>query len=980
MIFDWDGTAVPDRRGDASNVRELIEEGCGLGLHLGIVSGTHIGNVDGRLRARPQGPGSLHLLLNRGSEVYSVAADGPRLLWRRTATPAEDTALSRTAECVRARLRERGLMAQVVVDRLNRRKINLIPEPEWAEPPKARIGELLAAVEVRLRACGIDGLHEVVDIAAATAREEGLTQARVTTDAKYVEIGLTDKADSSRWFFAELWRRGIGPALVLVAGDEMGPIGGVPGSDSRLLAVAAAERAAKVSVGIEPGGVPAGVHLLGGGSDRLAGLLAMQLARRRRRAVPALDRDPAWSLRISGVDRTLERVHETLLTIADGQIGTKGTPLGRHPATTPLVLASGVYAGEGVDSELTRCPAWNELDFDLGAGAVERTLDLHTGMLRCELNTDQGGIEAMLFSSLARPGTTALRAAGPRALLEGGEPLPLPADRAWRRGHAGKRGWLQARFGRGGVAIAAGERVGGGQTTATLDRTSVYCANAERVPAPDEALARLDEGEAAGFERLLAEHRAAWAERWEDADVRVEGDNRLQLAIRFALFHLMASAGDGPEAAIGARGLSGTAYKGHVFWDACVFVLPFLAATHPESARAMLEYRAKRLPAALAIARRAGRRGARFPWESAASGEDVTPGSALSRAGGRLPVRTGELAEHIVADVAWGVRCYVDWSGDLAFLQAEGGRLVAETARYWASRVERDQRGRAHIRNVMGPDEYHPHVDDNAFTNVMARWNLRYAARLPEGAPAAPSAPERADWLAIAEALVDGLDPETGVYEQFAGFSELEPLVIAELAPRRPIAADLLLGRSRVESAQIVKQADALMLHQLVPEEVAPGSLTPNLAFYEPRTAHGSSLSPGIHAALLARAGRLEDACEALDLTARIDLDDVSETTAGGLHLAAMGSVWQAVALGFAGLRPRGDALEIAPNLPPRWPALGLRIRFRGTRLRLEIRHDQIEVDPDAPLKIILPERASRTVGPAGATIEYDRREASGAR
>ena len=153
---------------------------------------------------------------------------------------------------------------------------------------------------------------------------------------------------------------------------------------------------------------------------------------------------------------------------------------------------------------------------------------------------------------------------------------------------------------------------------------------------------------------------------------------------------------------------------------------------------------------------------------------------------------------------------------------------------------------------MIGPDEYHEPVDDNAFTNVMARWNLRRAARLDGVAP-----DERATWLRLADSLVDGYDPETGIYEQFAGFFDLEPLRIADLAPRRPISADLLLGSERVDGAQVVKQADVLMLHHLVPDEVATGSLAPNLEFYEPRTAHGSSLSPAIHAALFARAGLL---------------------------------------------------------------------------------------------------------------------------
>ncbi len=146
----------------------------------------------------------------------------------------------------------------------------------------------------------------------------------------------------------------------------------------------------------------------------------------------------------------------------------------------------------------------------------------------------------------------------------------------------------------------------------------------------------------------------------------------MQLAIRLAMFHLMASVADSGEAAVGARGLTGTGYRGHVFWDADVFVLPFLAATHPPAARAMLEYRVRRLPAAMDAAKALGRAGARFPWESARTGRDVTPTSARDRQGRIVPIRTGRLEEHIVADVAWAACCYVDWSGDEEFAQRAG--------------------------------------------------------------------------------------------------------------------------------------------------------------------------------------------------------------------------------------------------------------------------------------------------------------------
>jgi hypothetical protein len=356
VVFDWDGTAVPGRASDATRLRRLVETACAEGLEVAVVSGTHVGNVDGQLVARPPGPGALTLLLNRGSEVYRVGPAGPALVVRRTATADEDGALSRAARLTVERLAERGLRARIVSSRLNRRKIDLIPEPRWEDPPKARIDALLAAVHERLAATGIAGLVEAVAIARQAAADAGLPDPRVTSDAKHVEIGLTDKGDSSRWLMRELWRRGIAPGQVLIAGDEMGPLGGLPGSDSKLLEGAAA-RATALSVGVEPAGVPAGVIALGGGPEAFAAVLADQIARRRRRELPAADPGRAWALQVDGVDPLLERVHESLLTLSDGLLGTRGSVLVAHPAGTPSVLFAGVYTGS--ESTLLPAPRWN---------------------------------------------------------------------------------------------------------------------------------------------------------------------------------------------------------------------------------------------------------------------------------------------------------------------------------------------------------------------------------------------------------------------------------------------------------------------------------------------------------------------------------------------------------------------------------------------------------------------------------------------
>lgn len=952
-MFDWDGTAVPDRRADAVRVRQLVEQASASGLELAVVSGTHLGNVDGQLAARPVGPGGVVLALNRGSEVFRVDRDGPRLVSRRVGTEEEDAALSRAARLTVQRLAARGLVARVVSERLNRRKIDLIPEPEWGDPSKARIADLLEAVEQRLHAGGIAGLPEAVEIARAAGAEAGLRDPRVTSDAKHVELGLTDKSDSARWIMGDLWRCGIGPDQVLIVGDELGPLGGLLGSDSRLL-VDEASGATAVSVGVEPGGVPPNVTWLGGGPDAFVAVLEDQIARRVRGELPIVSRDPAWTLTIEAAEPLLERVHETLLTLADGRLGTRGSVLAEQAGGDPAVLMSGVYTRSGSETHLLAAPRWNTIALDGAPGApVGRVLDLHAGVQRQVLECSGDRLDALLLSSLARPASTALRATACRASFHLARPLEPPPGASCEEGESGRIAWMRVCGRPGSIVAAAHDQVHGSAEYRVLDRIAGYEGVPRGVVDQSAALDRVREAVELGFDRLLDEHRRMWASRWEDADVRIGGDPKLQLAVRFAIFHLLGCAAEDGEAAVGARGLSGTAYRGHVFWDSDVYVLPFLAATLPRAARAMLEYRVRRLPAAMRVARSEKRDGARFPWESASSGQDVTPKHMRDHRGEVVPVLTGLLEEHIVADVAWAAACYIDWTGDQAFAAGPGRELIVQTARWWASRIEPDEHGRGHIRGVIGPDEYHERVDDNAYTNVMARWNLRRAAEIGAGAV---DERERHRWLELADAIVDGYDPATGIYEQFAGFHALEPLLIAQIAPQRPVSAEILLGHERTRHAQVVKQADVLMLHYLVPGEVAAGSLTPNLDFYEPRTAHGSTLSPGVHATLLARAGRLEPALEMLRLAAHIDLDDIGHVAAGGLHLAAMGGVWRTLALGFAGLRPAGDALAIDPVLATGWELLELRLRFRGSRVRVHVRPGVLEASADPPVTAVTPE------------------------
>jgi trehalose/maltose hydrolase-like predicted phosphorylase len=485
------------------------------------------------------------------------------------------------------------------------------------------------------------------------------------------------------------------------------------------------------------------------------------------------------------------------------------------------------------------------------------------------------------------------------------------------------------------------------------------------IPDWDRLTEKLDDLVAAGFDRLLADHREAWAKRWANARVDIEGCPGDELAARFAVFHLLGSALDEGEVAVGARGLSGPDYAGHVFWDADVFTLPALAAIRPAAARAMLEYRIRRLPAARRAAQELGLAGARIPWESAATGRDVTPREVSGPDGEVIRIRTGELEEHVVADVAWAAQEYASWTGESEFLRGPGADLLLDTARYWASRVTIEGDGRGHVRGVIGPDEYHEDVDDNAYTNVMARWNLLRAADLADDLGIAS---EAARWRQIAGKLVDGWDPSRRLYEQFAGYWSLEPLLVDDVAAP-PFAADVLLGGVRARGSQLIKQADVLMLHHLVPDEVEPDSLRTNLSFYDARTTHGSSLSPAIHAALLARCGEPDRALVPFRIAARLDLDDLTGTTSGGLHLATMGGLWQALAYGFCGLRPGADQLVIDPQLPSDWSALTLNLLFHGVPVRVRAEHERVVVDCTAPLTVRIGAGPPRSCRPPGRTF-----------
>ena len=766
-----------------------------------------------------------------------------------------------------------------------------------------------------------------------------------------------DRAEMMRDLLATLARRGVGPGLLLVVGSEFGAAGGTSGPDAPLL-VPGAARAVVVSVGREVAGTPAGVAPAGGGGRTLLALLDEQIRRHDHQRVPAVDDDPAWIMPEPQTGPLYRRATEALFTLGAWGVATRGSREEAVPGAQPTVLAAGVYDGQGSRQHLLPGPGWTALAVEPAPAADRRVLDLRTGVLeRTELTAAADPLRTVRLASLTVPGVVAMRAeAAADRLPRPGRPLRHPPGGAVAAGREDGMEWARADADcGGGLGAVAAQRTRRDGAVRTVQRMAAYAGRGQRRPDLHAAADALRAAEGLGFGRLLAEHRAAWADRWDAVDVQVRGDPGTQLALRFALFQLWCAIKAHGELAVGARGLSGTGYAGHVFWDADAFVLPAVAAIDPGAAGAMVRYRLRRLDAARSGACAAGLRGARFPWESAVTGDDVTP--AHIRLGGqRIPILTGRLEEHITADVAWAAAHYANWTGRRVPALAS---LLSETARYWTSRCRLDGAGRAHIDEVIGPDEYHERVDDNAFTNVMARWNLRAAAEAADRDETASQ--EAGSWRDLAARLVDGYDPATGRYEQFAGYFGLEPLLVKDVAAP-PVAADLLLGRDRVARSQLIKQPDVLMLHHLIPDEVEPGSLGPNLDYYEPRTTHGSSLSPAVTASLLARAGRPDEALEMLRMALDLDLADLTGMTSAGLHMANLGGIWQAVLAGLAGVRVQAGVLTVDPRLPSAWEGLQLRFRCLGRKVRLDITRDRTEIWADAPLRAALAGQAPRRV------------------
>jgi beta-phosphoglucomutase len=722
---------------------------------------------------------------------------------------------------------------------------------------------------------------------------------------------------------------------------------------------------------------------------------------------------------------------ETVFTIGNGYLGTRGSFEEGLPGDLPATLIHGLFDDAPVVyTELVNAPNWlachlivEGQPFRMDQGEVlayERRLDLRDGVLTrfVRWRSPKGHtleLRIQRWASMAQPaicalhcGVTALDFAGEMELvaeLNGAVENPLPPFLLglthWQlldQGHpTAQSAFLHLRTRASQIELGAAMHLAvdgvtsvdylprdcpqrpsvlarfhlePGQTAVatklvafmTLTPNPLSCRNGfsrdfRRGGEGDEGLGSLlADAVATGYSRLLARHRQRWAELWRDCDVVIEGDEVAQRAVRYNLFQLLIAAPHHTDrASIPAKTLSGFGYRGHVFWDTDIFIIPFFTFTRPELARNLLMYRYHTLPGARQKARQAGYAGAMFAWESAGDGRETTPRWVPLPNGELVRIWCGDIEHHISADVAYAVWHYWQATGDDGFMRDYGAEILLDTAVFWGSRAEYNpERERYEINDVIGPDEYHEHVNNNAFTNRMVQWHLERAldtlAWLRERHPdKARELEERLDlsqarlarWEDIRRRIAIPHDPASGLIEQFEGFFALEELDWGALEPRTRSVQELL-GMERIQHVQAIKQPDVLMLLYLLRDEYDEKALRVNWDYYAPRTDHtyGSSLGPAIHAILACALGKRDAAYTHFLRAALVDLEDLRKNTKDGIHAASAGGVWQAIVMGFAGMALTPEGPTFAPRLPKGWRRLQFTLKYRGRAFPVDLQPD----------------------------------------
>lgn len=715
----------------------------------------------------------------------------------------------------------------------------------------------------------------------------------------------------------------------------------------------------------------------------------------------------AWRVEQEGFDPAREHDIESLFTVGNGYLGVRGaldTPL---PGSHADLFIGGVYdrkhparpyselefmgggRGDHEHTELVSAPFPFRLSIRVGGVPVDlaaspwrthrRTLDLREGILHAyteyETNADRRVIvrtrrcaslsdlhlllqevtvclanhsaTVELDASLVDPELTTNH---PHlTLLDSSNPGGGLEVQRFRTQASGVEIAIAARTALvGGDDAAAVRWQVAGRIGGTLTfRRYVAIYTSSDVADPASAATRHVEAQRwEDFDVALSAHRARWEAIWERADVRVGGSPSTEQALRFNAYHLVIAADRDPRVSVGARALTGRAYEGHVFWDVEIFKLPFYLHTCPDVARNLLLYRQSTLEGARRRARELGCRGACYAWESTVTGDDVTPRMIrLKTSGKEIPIFTGTQQLHVTAGVAHGVWRYWEATRDRDFMRDAGVEILIETARFWTSRCSLGPR-HLHIRDVVGPDEYHHSVHDNAYTNWMARFNLERAVEavgwMKQEYPKAWGAlverlaldrDEAPSWATVARELHCPGPNAQGLIEQFEGFFDLEDYSLPrEERFKAPISR--LFEWDRINRLQLIKQADVLMLLHLFPDAFPIEVVAANYRYYEPRTDHSSSLSPGVHAAIAARIGLIEDAERYWRESLWLDLSNKMGNSSLGVHPACMGATWQAMVFGFLGVRfdDAEPSLGAGANarLPEKWRGVSLSLAWRG--------------------------------------------------
>jgi len=443
----------------------------------------------------------------------------------------------------------------------------------------------------------------------------------------------------------------------------------------------------------------------------------------------------------------------------------------------------------------------------------------------------------------------------------------------------------------------------------------------------DAALAMARE---AGWDELLSSQRKFLDDFWLDADIEIDGDDELQQAIRFAIFHVLQAGARGQSRAIPAKGLTGPGYDGHTFWDTETFVLPMLTYTNPPAAREVLRWRHSTLGRAKARARELGQAGAMFPWRSI-NGDECS---------GYWPA--GTAAVHITADIANATARYLAATDDTDFEGECGVELLVESARLWAHLGHHDD-GVFRIDGVTGPDEYTAVVNNNIFTNLVAQQNLRDAIaasqRRPEVAGLLDVNPaELAHWQHCADRMSMPYDKLRGVHQQSEAFTCQAVWDFEESVDKYP----LLLNYPYYDlyRKQVVKQADLVLAMYLRGDEFTPEQKLRNFDYYEPLTVRDSSLSACGQAVIAAEVGYLDLAFDYLVETVFTDLHDLHGNVSSGLHIAALAGAWIDCVAGFGGMRDYGGHLTFAPRLPSRLEYLSFRMVIRNSKILVAVERE----------------------------------------